>query len=81
MKDSFPFHTLTRDAGIYHTHPRCRIAQAIAAEARVEGTGEGRECPFCFLLVQFQANRALHGHLPNQGPGTSAAASERTLKL
>jgi hypothetical protein len=31
-------------------------------EARVMGTGEGRrECPFCFLLSQFQVNRALRG--------------------
>ncbi|MDQ2792915.1 MAG: hypothetical protein M3Y12_02765 [Bacteroidota bacterium] len=66
MENVFPFFTNNADnAGlaIYHTHPRCRVAQQIPAQARVLGTGERRgECPFCFLLAQFQANRALRGH-------------------
>jgi hypothetical protein len=65
MTSSFPFYSIeTRAHGpsLYHTHPRCRIAQSIALDARLPGTGEGRrECPFCFLLGEFQANRALRG--------------------
>ena len=83
MNSAFPFHTLARDVGIYHTHPRCRIAQGIAVEFRVAGTGESRrECPFCFLLGQFQVNKALRGHPPDGRAGTSsAAASECSLQL
>ena len=88
MEAVFPFFSNhPDDAGspIYHTHPRCRVAQQIPPEARVTGTGENRgECPFCFLLAQFQANRGLRGHLPvgapsafgSKGPDTAA----RTLR-
>ena len=78
MKVDFPFFSNhPGDAGstIYHTHPRCRVAQQIPVEARILGTGENRgECPFCYLLAQFQANRGLrgplHGTSPALGPGT-----------
>lgn len=67
MKTAFPFFSNHPDdvsSTIYHTHPRCRVAQQIPAEARVPGTGERRhECPFCFLLAQFQVNRGLRGHM------------------
>ena len=66
MTSSFPFHSDlldTVDAGVFHTHPRCRIGQRVAGSSRVLGTGEGRrECPFCFIMRQFQANRALRGY-------------------
>lgn len=66
MNSSFPFYCDmpdTAEASIFHTHPRCRIGQGIAASSRVPGTGENRrECPFCFMLGQFQANRALRGY-------------------
>ena len=65
MTSSFPFHSDlldTADAGVFHTHPRCRIGQRVADSSRVLGTGEGRrECPFCFIMRQFQASRALRG--------------------
>lgn len=61
----FPFYSSLPDtvgAGIYHSQPGCRIAQGIAANFRVLGIGSGqRECPFCFVLGQFQANRMLRG--------------------
>ena len=66
MTSFFPFHSElldTAEAGVFHTHPRCRIGQGIEGGSRVAGTGEGRrECPFCFMLGQFQANRALRGY-------------------
>lgn len=66
MASSFPFYSTehqTKGPGLYHTHPRCRIAQEVEMDLRVPGIGSGRrECPFCFLLGQFQANRALRGH-------------------
>ncbi|MDB5235662.1 MAG: hypothetical protein JWR44_2655 [Hymenobacter sp.] len=72
MNSLFPFYVPSPESerpGIYHTHPRCRIAQSIALENRVAGTGEGlKECPFCYLLGQFQVNKALRGHAP---PGSS----------
>ena len=83
METAFPFHSSAPETGIYHTHPRCRIAQSIAADSRVAGTGDNRrECPFCFLLAQFQVNRALRWHLPGQGPGAAAtaAAPERSYR-
>lgn len=68
METAFPFFSNNPEAAgavIYHTHPRCRVAQRIPLAVRVPGTGESRtECPFCFLLAQFQANRALRAHLP-----------------
>lgn len=74
METAFPFfsnHPADTGPTIYHTHPRCRVAQQIPAEARVAGTGEHRgECPFCFMLAQFQANRGLRGPLP---PGAHPA--------
>lgn len=67
MESTFPFfsnHPDDAGAAIYHTHPRCRVAQQVPPEARITGTGESRgECPFCFLLAQFQANRGLRWHL------------------
>ena len=82
MKNVFPFYSSlpgVAEIGIFHTHPRCRVGQRIALSCRMAGTGEGRqECPFCFLLGQFQANRALRGkssgggsndNQPGQGPG------------
>lgn len=82
MKTVFPFFSnYPDDAGstIYHTHPRCRVAQQIPEEARVVGTGESRgECPFCFLLAQFQANRGLRGPSPMGGPSALGASSTDT---
>lgn len=70
MSTVFPFYSENPEGSgyrLYHTHPRCRVAQGIADAERVPGTGEGRrECPFCFLLSQFQANRGLRGKLPSQ---------------
>lgn len=69
MASSFPFYSTqyqTTGPNLYHTHPRCRIAQEVAMDLRVPGIGSGRrECPFCFLLGQFQANRALRGYSIN----------------
>ena len=66
MANSFPFYSVEPEASgpsLYHTHPRCRIANSIAENSRVLGVGTGRrECPFCFMLGQFQVNRALRGH-------------------
>ena len=79
METVFPFfsiHPDHADSVIYHTHPRCRVAQQVPVEARVLGTGESRtECPFCFLLAQFQANRDLRGRLPASAPPAPGAAS------
>ena len=79
MKIAFPFFSNYPDdagAAIYHTHPRCRVGQQIPEEARVLGTGESRgECPFCFLLAQFQANRGLRRHLPPGAPPVLGASS------
>ncbi len=73
MKSLFPFYSGVpgaAQASVYHTHPRCRVAQGIALSNRIPGTGESRgECPFCFLLGQFQANRALRGY-PSAGEGS-----------
>ena len=61
MNTSFPYFSNQAGAagmGVYHTHPRCRVAQSIAASHQVAGTGENRhECPFCSLLSQFQSYR------------------------
>lgn len=74
MKTSFPFFSTQADAagpGIYHSHPRCRVAQAIALSHRQAGTGEGRqECPFCYVLGQFQLNRDLREDPPRGGPAS-----------
>lgn len=88
MTSSFPFHSDlhdTAEAGFFHTHPRCRIGQGIAGPSRVAGTGEGRrECPFCFMLGQFQANRALHGYgysntmVASQGGGMAGAGQDQS---
>ena len=76
MEMAFPFYSSVPDTGIYHTHSRCRIAQDMALEYRMAGTGTGRrECPFCFLLGQFQLNKALRGHPPDQEAGASSAAA------
>lgn len=80
MNATFPFFSNqsgTAGMGVYHTHPRCRVAQSIAASHRLAGTGENRrECPFCCLLGQFQAYRggAASG-LP--GPTDAPAAARR----
>ena len=62
MNASFPFFSNESGAagmGVYHTHPRCRVAQSIIADHQVAGMGDNRhECPFCFLLGQFQGNRS-----------------------
>ena len=77
MTSSFPFHSDlldTADAGVFHTHPRCRIGQGVAGFSRVLGTGEGRrECPFCFIMRQFQTNRALRGRGHPSGLAGSGA--------
>ena len=82
METAFPFfsnHPDDAGTAIYHTHPRCRVAQQIPAEARMIGTGESRgECPFCFLLAQFQANRGLRGHLPPSMPLVPGAGNPDT---
>ena len=63
MNDTFPFFVgLLQNEGeqVFHTHPRCRIAEMTAAADRRPGMGTGlRQCPFCFLMGQFQANREL----------------------
>lgn len=82
METAFPFfsnHPDDAGSAIYHTHPRCRVAQLIPVGARVLGTGESRgECPFCFLLAQFQANRGLRGHLPTAPPTGLSPGSNDT---
>ena len=82
METAFPFFSNHPDeAGptIYHTHPRCRVAQRIPVEARVMGTGESRgQCPFCYLLSQFQANRGLRQHQPLGALPVSGASSADT---
>ena len=81
MESLFPFYSGVpgaAQANVYHTHPRCRVAQSIAPSNRIPGTGEGRgECPFCFLLGEFQANRALRGH-PSAGESVGPAAGQDT---
>ena len=83
MMTSFPFYSNQSDAAgsnIYHTHPKCRIAESIATELRVAGTGDEREeCPFCFLLAQFQANRALKGNRGVMRPGNFRPESPRNI--
>ena len=78
METAFPFFSNhPDDAGstIYHTHPRCRVAQRIPAEVRMAGPGESRgECPFCFLLAQFQVNRGLRQHIPTGAPPVLGAS-------
>ena len=73
MDSAFPFYSSlshTDEVLIYHTHPLCRIAQKIAVGYRMPGTGEARKmCPFCFLLGEFQANRALRKY-PSAGPSS-----------
>lgn len=60
---ALPFYSSQPDlagTSIYHSHALCRVAQSISAEFRIAGTGEGRQqCPFCFLLSEFQMNREL----------------------
>lgn len=79
MENAFPFFSNhPDDAGstIYHTHPRCRVGQRVPKEARTIGTGDSRgECPFCFLLAQFQANRGLRGRMPPGVPPLVGASS------
>lgn len=79
MEPTFPFFSTRAEeegSAIYHTHPRCRIAQHIPLASRSPGTGElRRECPFCFLLSQFQANRGLRGHIPLGGSENLSAGS------
>ncbi|MDO7850325.1 hypothetical protein [Hymenobacter convexus] len=61
MRYNLPFYSAEAEnaaAEIYHTHPECRIAQQIAPDSRIGGTGDGRkECPFCFVLGQFRSNK------------------------
>ncbi|MET4075151.1 hypothetical protein ABIB44_002408 [Hymenobacter sp. UYCo722] len=85
METAFPFfsnHPDDAGSAIYHTHPRCRVAQQIPAEVRAAGTGENRgECPFCFLLAQFQANRGLRGPLPMGGsPPRGVSGADTALR-
>ena len=79
MSSSFPFYSTEPTASgpsLYHTHPRCRIANSIAEDSRILGVGTGRsECPFCFMLGQFQVNRALRGHHFTRVGGDVAAKS------
>jgi len=67
MNSSFPFFMGSppgEGEQFYHTHPRCRIAQSTPVADRISGTGEGlRECPFCYLLEQFQAGKDLRTSL------------------
>ena len=85
MASSFPFYSTEPEPSgpsLYHTHPKCRIAQEIDMRLRVSGTGSGRkECPFCFLLGQFQVNRALRGHavpaLGSDVPGPAVTANRK----
>ena len=79
MNASFPYFSNHADAagmGVYHTHPRCRVAQSIATSHRVTGTGDDRhECPFCFLLGQFQAYRS--GETTRMSDPTNLAVANR----
>lgn len=72
MNSPFPFHTSqpeTAGATVYHTHPKCRVAQQITIDFQVAGTGAGRhECPFCYVLGQFEENRARRDY-PAAEPG------------
>jgi len=82
MTNSFPFYSIEPEAtgpSLYHTHPRCRIANSIAENSRVLGIGTGRrECPFCFMLGQFQVNRALRGQHFTGLEGSAATHSVST---
>lgn len=84
MSSSFPFYSIEPEASgpsLYHTHPRCRIANSIAEGARVLGVGTGRsECPFCFMLGQFQVNKALRGHHFTGLGGNTAANTVAALR-
>lgn len=94
---ALPFYSNQPDpagASIYHSHPMCRVAQSIAPEFRIPGTGEGRQqCPFCFLLGEFQTNRELRmrqlapverkpatGRAPDGGAATPKAQSLRQMQ-
>ena len=86
MSNYFPFYSSIPEKDgrhIYHTHPRCRIAQHISAACRVAGTGEGRQqCPFCFLFGQFEMNKSLRGPLTSTrgpGPGRETGAASAPL--
>jgi hypothetical protein len=68
MAVSFPFYLDLPEKdgqGVYHTHPRCRIAQSISQRLHVAGKGQGRrQCPFCFVMSQFEASHAMKTQLP-----------------
>lgn len=84
MESAFPFFSTRFEeegSAIYHTHPRCRIAQRIPLDSRSPGTGEHRrECPFCFLLAQFEANRGLRGHLLGGRENYTAGSTEASSR-
>ena len=80
MSILFPFpssHEGKAGEEVYHTSPHCRIAQNIAVAHRLPGTGTDRhECPFCFVLTQFQASReqrAARTQDPHTPPGSYEA--------
>lgn len=62
-KADSPFHSSQPSqtgTSIYHNHPLCRVGQGVPAESRIVGEGVGRQqCPFCFLLGEFETNREI----------------------
>ena len=80
MQNILPFYSDSLDengTAIYHTHHRCRIAQLVPAAERVQGTGQYRtECPFCFLLRQFQLNRRVRAQMPTYEAIHATSASQ-----
>ena len=81
MSLAFPFYSSYGGKGgeeVYHTSSHCRIAQNIAVHHRLPGTGNDRhECPFCFVLTQFQESRDQRA--ARNDPAGSYAASLHSL--
>ena len=81
MSPAFPFyssHGGKAGEEVYHTSPHCRIAQNIAVLHRLPGMGDDRhECPFCFVLTQFQSSRDQRA--ARNDPSGSYAASLQSL--
>ena len=81
MSLAFPFYSSRGVKGgeeVYHTSPHCRIAQNIAVSHRLPGMGDDRhECPFCFVLAQFQESR--NQRAARNDPPSSYAASLKSL--
>jgi hypothetical protein len=86
MEMRLPFYSSSPENSglrLYHTHHRCRIAQEVAIHARVPGKGASRqECPFCFMLGQFQVNKSLRSSLSACASTNSKRSSDAlTVKV